>query len=206
MPPSLGRATYDGARHSELEGEAPVLELPRRVMRSRHTGRLSTQTLFVDPWRSEQRASIVLGTARSGTTKLAELLCSAGGARLLCEPLHTFYSPMVPSTFVWGQYLEPGARHDDLRALWSDCLSGRARQGWIDHFNQARIVRHRVVKEIAGTNLASWLRREFPRVGVVYVVRHPFAVARSLTWFDNEERRGADAAYGINRYPPSWVR
>jgi hypothetical protein len=159
-----------------------------RVVASTRTGRLSASRRFVDAWRSEQRASIVLGSARSGTTKLAELLSSARGVRLLLEPLHTFRSPLVPPTFVWGEYLDPGARQDDLRALWSECLAGRARGNWIDQFNQARIVRHRVVKDIAATNLTAWLRTEFPHVGLVYVVRHPFAVATSVTALRKGER------------------
>ena len=151
-PDQAGREHFERTEAAMAQGGVPM-EVPVACVEfllSPEADGLTGKTIAAgfDPWRSEQRASIVLGTARSGTTKLAELLCSAGGARLLCEPLHTFYSPMVPSTFVWGQYLEPGARHDDLRALWSDCLSGRARHGWIDHFNQARIVRHRVVKEI----------------------------------------------------------
>jgi len=136
----------------------------------------------------------VLGSARSGTTKLAELLSSARGVRLILEPLNTFHSPLVPPGFVWGEYREPGARDDALRVVWSECLSGRARGSWIDQFNEARIVRRRVVKSIAATNLAAWLRAEFPHVGVVYVVRHPFAVATSVTLLHRRERDRGERA------------
>jgi hypothetical protein len=121
-------------------------------------------------------------------------LSSGRGVRLVFEPLQTFRSPYVPPGFVWGEYLEPGVRDEDLRALWLGCLTGRARGRWIDDFNEARIARRRVVKDISATNLAAWLRAEFPHVGVVYVVRHPFAVATSLTVLrSGEQARGEHA-------------
>src|SRR5438128_9154497 len=98
-------------------GSLPAL--PGRVVQSWRSGRLSSTRMFVDAWRSERRASVVLGSARSGTTKLAELLSSARGVRLMLEPLHTFHSPLVPPGFVWGEYREPGVRDDALRAVWS---------------------------------------------------------------------------------------
>ena len=52
--------------------------------------------------------------------------------------------------------------------------------GDLDSATQALgLATRRVVKCIAGTNLAGWLRSSFPTVPIVYLVRHPFAVSSS---------------------------
>jgi hypothetical protein len=141
----------------------------------------------------------VLGSARSGTTKFAELLCSKPGSRLLMEPMHILRSRIAPPSFTWGEYLEPGTRRLDLRDAWLQCLNGRVRDApWIDRHNTARLVRRRLVKSIAGTNLAAWLRHEFPSVQIAYIVRHPFAVATSVLQLQERDLtlgRGSDWSF-----------
>jgi len=173
-----------------------VLELPHRVLRSVREGRLSPRHCIVDPWRSTHRAAILVGTARSGTTKVAELLCSARGSRLIFEPLHPYDSSLAPPDFVVGGYLEPGERADSLRAVWSDCLTGRAHHSSVDVFNTSRLVLRRLVKSIEATNLVPWLRQEFPDVPVVYMVRHPFAVATSMKNLYEQSNEPRDVGWG----------
>jgi hypothetical protein len=152
---------------------------PGRVVRSLRF-RASAAHLFLDPFHDPSRAVVVLGSARSGTTWLAQLLSAPRRTRLVLEPLHAG-SPLRPTTFVWGDWRAPGSEDAALTDVWARVLSGSARSTRTDRMNDCRFATRRVVKCIAGTNLAGWLCARFPTVPVVYIVRHPFAAAMSAT-------------------------
>ncbi|MFA5882567.1 MAG: sulfotransferase [Acidimicrobiia bacterium] len=140
---------------------------------------VSPTYLRVDPVRDPARSVLLLGSPRSGTTKLAEVLASARTTRLVFEPMQP-RSPYRPRRFVAGRYRPPDAEDPELLAAWQRILAGRVRGSWVDARNRSRISTHRVVKCVAANNLASWLRHHFPATPIVYVYRHPVAVARSL--------------------------
>jgi len=166
--------------------------LPRRVKR-----RLGPTRVFVDPLHTEHRAAILIGTGRSGTSKLADMLSAARTTRRISEPWHPYRSPFVPPSFVWGQYLAPGTPHPEFRSLWADVLSGRLHSRMLDQANHARVATRRLVKSIAATNMVPWLRDEFPHVPVAYLVRHPFAVATSMC--------GLARRRGLQSEPGTWA-
>lgn len=141
---------------------------------------VSPRRAFVDFARDPSRSMIVLGSARSGTTKLAEVLSGSGRCRIILEPLNKHQSRAAPSTFSWGQYLKPGQQHHELFTMWTRCIDGSLRSRWTDSHNTVRFPTRRIIKCVAGTNLAWWLRDEFPSTSVVFIVRHPFAVASSI--------------------------
>jgi hypothetical protein len=69
------------------------------------------------------------------------------------------------------------------------CLRGQLRDdAWLDKLNRSRVVRRRLVKAVAATNLAHWITATFPNVPIAYIVRHPFAVADSVSNLYDEER------------------
>jgi hypothetical protein len=151
-----------------------------RVRRSWEKGRLSPIHLYVDPFHRLSRSVVLLGSIRSGTTKLAELLCSGHGSRLIFEPASPRPGQPSPAHFIWGRYIEPGTTDDDLRAAWSKYLTGHVRSHGVDRYNRTRFASRRVIKSINAMNLAGWLKTEFPDITIVGIVRHPFAVATSV--------------------------
>ena len=126
------------------------------------------------------RATLIVGSGRSGTTWLGEILDPFHHARSMFEP---FRADQVPAAapFQPGEYLDPGARDPIRRRAAQRILSGRVRSPWVDQFNQRSVATQRIVKEIRITNLVPWLRIQFPRLPILYLVRHPFAVANSAT-------------------------
>ena len=178
------------------------LRLPRSRAGIRR--RLSTHpnNAYLDLSRSLDRSVIVLGSARSGTTKLAEALASGRRTRFVLEPMHTYRSPIAPASFVWGDWRAPDADDPELHDAWRRTLSGRVRDPkWLDRFNQARFPTRRVVKCVASTNLTPWLRTAFPTVPIVYVVRDPFAATHSVVRLAEGEWAATDWDLLLDTYP-----
>jgi hypothetical protein len=149
--------------------------------------RTSPHRAFLDVGRDTSRGVIVLGSARSGTTMLAELLASGSRTRFICEPLH-FDSPFSQS-FVWGSYRDPDTDDAVLEDVWTRALNGSLRSRFTDRFNSSRYANRRVVKCVASPNLASWLANRFHRSPIVYIIRNPMASASSIDSLANRVDR-----------------
>jgi len=142
---------------------------------------------FLDRSSNPADTVLVLGSARSGTTWVGEVLDRHRDHRILFEPLRPGAVPAM-SAFQGVRYLPPGEPAPAQRAAMGALLSGQVRNPWMDHTNRAIVTRRRLVKEIRANTLAPWLATEFGMCPVVVVVRHPLAVAWSrlaLGWTDH---------------------
>jgi len=149
---------------------------------------VSPKVAFLERNHDPDRSLLVAGSARSGTTWLAEVLSETLHGRLLFEPLRAEAVPQArPVRF--GHYLDPDGRSDRaVTEVLDKVMAGRIRGRWIDEYNTARFPRCRVVKEIRATNLLPWMVRRYPRTPMVYLLRHPVPSAWSvaqLGWPDN---------------------
>lgn len=141
----------------------------------------SPRVLFVDTHEAARPLWWVIGSQRSGTTWVAELLDPAQRARLVFEPFHASWSGVARSLGLgWGTYLPPEVEHPGLGVAVDRIAAGRVRDPWIDRRNRRRFYRSRIVKDVSATNLVGWLQHRRPADRFLYVVRHPFAVAWSL--------------------------
>ncbi|MCS3628944.1 hypothetical protein GGP53_002823 [Salinibacter ruber] len=133
---------------------------------------------------------VVVGSGRSGTTWLAELLRTLDGYKYLHEPLNLdFHSEARRAGFDWRTYIGP-----DEHAPWAeDYLEGALTghlyepQAWYlqsktylgkfyEHYHSQNLV----VKFCRAHRLIHWLRNRFDVQGVVFIVRHPCAVIASM--------------------------
>ena len=165
-------------RRARVQGSR--LRKRSRALRRDVGRRLAPDVAYLDLLGDPARSVLVLGSARSGTTKLAEVLASARNRRLVFEPMNPGLSPFTPPGFVGGSYRRPGEPDPELLTVWTRILSGRIRSPWTDSRNHARLPTRRVVKCISSNNLAEWLRHRFPDTRIVFVHRHPLAVAGSI--------------------------
>jgi hypothetical protein len=155
---------------------------------------------YVDPIADSRRAVVVLGSVRSGTTKLGEALASARSTRLVFEPLNPKRSPYAPSGFYSSRYRAPDAHDPGLLDAWTRVLEGRVRSRWTDSRNRSHVATRRVVKCVAANNLTSWLRVRFPQTPIVFVYRHPLAVGSSIIDLaERAEQRGAERPFEWTR-------
>lgn len=133
---------------------------------------------YVDRHHSIADTVLLAGSGRSGTTWLGEIIDRHHDHRIIFEP---FWPEAVSAAapFTRGLYLRPGERDRRYVEPAREILSGRVRSRWADHQNHVRFVRRRLVKEVRVNNLLPWLQEVFPELRIVYLMRHPVAVAES---------------------------
>jgi len=121
---------------------------------------------------------LVAGTARSGTTWLADLIASQIPSRILFEP----FNPDLVSDyrrFHYFQYMRPGTENPEFYAFAQKVFTGEIRNRWIDRQNERIISKFRLVKEIRANLALKWLHDNFPEVPIIFIMRHPCAVVLS---------------------------
>jgi len=113
--------------------------------------------------------------------------------RIIFEPFHEQLAPArlrsipayIPQSVISAPYIA------DVEKV----LRGRVRARWIDQHNRHLVSRRRLIKEIHSNLRLGWFRERFPHFPIVFVIRHPLAVAASRTrlqWRPSPERYFAD--------------
>ena len=128
---------------------------------------------------ADYRASILLaGSGRAGTTWAAEVINYDNSFRFMFEP---FYAARVPQCRVFGEgtYLRPNDDNPIYLAPAQLVFSGRLRNSWVDAYNRVFNVNRRLIKDIRANLLLGWVRRHFPEIPIILILRHPCAVAYS---------------------------
>jgi len=156
----------------------PKRPLPR-PWRDRLWRAASPQVSFIERDRDPRHALFLAGSARSGSTWLAEIIAEALHGRLIFEPLRRDEATAA-HTVGFGRYADPDGAEPDIDAALSWALTGRVRSRWSDQYNTVRFPKRRVIKEIRANNLLPWLARHYPQTPIVYLLRHPFPSASSL--------------------------
>jgi Sulfotransferase family len=135
--------------------------------------------LFVESDREFASTAFVVGSARSGTTWIAEVLSASPDTRFIMEPFDERCSQFrggLPD----ATYLAPGAQNERLGFFADKVFTGQLRSKWTDQYNHAHHPVRRVVKDVRTVALLGWLTARYPEMPVVYVLRHPFATAWSM--------------------------
>lgn len=122
---------------------------------------------------------LVASSGRSGSTWLADIVNYKNEYRMIFEPFRRDRSP-VAKDIRFGLYLDPAMPAAPEAEAIEAILRGRVRTSYSEQRNR-RIARRRIIKDIRTTNLVPWIRANFPALPIVYLVRHPFAVAHSWT-------------------------
>lgn len=114
---------------------------------------------------------------RSGSTWLAEILAGVPGTRYVYEPAN------VPDALFDGfdaaQVALPEHSPRHVRAVRGG-LHGTIHSPWTDQFNTVTLARRAVVKDVRALGIAGDVAEAEPHVAIVMLLRHPFAVARSV--------------------------
>jgi Sulfotransferase family len=120
----------------------------------------------------------VCGSPRSGTTWLTEVLNYDNRYRHIGEPFTAGQVP-ISNHFALRQYLYPN--DDDPRYLEPAraIFAGHIRAAYSDSVNRSIFPKGRFVKDVRTTLLLGWFRVHFPKMPIVYLMRHPYSVAAS---------------------------
>lgn len=120
----------------------------------------------------------IAGSARSGTTWLAELLARNIKGRILFEPFHN----LATRELMQSEYMPYFSEHDEIgeiKSIYRDILTGIIRNKWIDRDLNILRADYRVLKEIRANFMLHWLKRNFPEMPLIFILRNPCAVVAS---------------------------
>jgi hypothetical protein len=150
-------------------------DLPRMGRRARTA---VCSRVYVDRDRNLAGSAMIAGTARSGTTWLAEVLASRFAGRIMFEPFH---APRMKALrdLHYFHYLRPTDANRALTTFARTVFSGEIRDPWVDRSVDRLLPRWRVVKEIRASLFLRWLHLQFPEVPMLLILRHPCAVVLS---------------------------
>ena len=140
--------------------------------------RLLYSRLYRNPKPSLENSILVAGTARSGTTWLADILAGVVNGRILFEP----FNPRLVqpySSFHYFQYMRPNEPNEALESFCHQALTGNLRHPWIDRQVDYLNAENRVIKAIRANLMLKWLHERFPQVPLIFIIRHPCAVVLS---------------------------
>jgi hypothetical protein len=121
---------------------------------------------------------MIAGTARSGTTWLADIIASQRPCRIMFEPFH---SQLVSAfgAFHYFHYMRPTESNPELLSYCRRIFTGDIRHSWIDRQVEHLFPQYRLIKEIRANLFLKWLNDTFPEVPLLLLVRHPCAVVSS---------------------------
>lgn len=142
------------------------------------------RSVFVDVNADHRSSIFVFGSARSGTSWLAEAINHDQKHRFIVEPFNRERVPLA-GEFSKAQYLRPDDDNPRFVEPATAIFQGRVRSPWTDSLNPRSIARSRVIKDVRSSLLSAWIAKHFPGMPLVFVVRHPCGVAYSrarLNW------------------------
>ena len=134
--------------------------------------------LYLDTDGDIRKSIIVAGTARSGTTWLADIIASQISCRMMFEPFHS-RKVKAFGQFNYFQYMRPAEESEELRSYCARILRGDIRHTWIDRQVENIFPKYRLIKEIRVNLFLKWIHNRFPDVPLLFLIRHPCAVVLS---------------------------
>jgi hypothetical protein len=147
--------------------------------------------IYFDAVRDIGKSAIVAGTARSGTTWLAEIIASQYPCRIMFEPFHSGQVAAFQE-FNYFQYMRPTEENDALFSYCQNVFSGDIRHNWIDRQVEHIFPKYRLIKEIRANLFLNWMHHFFPEIPILFMIRHPCAVVLSrmqLGWATDDDIR-----------------
>jgi hypothetical protein len=131
------------------------------------------------------RTPVVLGTGRSGTTLLQEIIAASDATYPIFEPMSPYSDRRVAMLGELGGFVVRRPDQDDprLRSLLDEILRGHHLTRWSTRLRGVRGLsgaRRFVMKEVKLMRAAGWITTVFPDNRVVVIVRHPCAVVPSM--------------------------
>jgi hypothetical protein len=145
--------------------------------------------MYLDLNHDHRKTVLLCGSGRSGTTWLVDVANFDNHYRLMIEPFNRGRVPAVKN-FRRRQYLRPFDVDPTYLGPATSIFTGAIRDGFIDQLNRRVISSTRIVKDVGCTLMLGWLRARFPGMPIIFVLRHPCAVAASRTklgWDDVRE-------------------
>jgi hypothetical protein len=121
---------------------------------------------------------LISGSGRSGTTWLGDVINWNNDYRIIFEPFDPRKNKSVPTKLL-RLYINPNYKDRNVFLFWNEVFYGKFRSLWSDRQNRRFFCSNRLVKEIRSNLHLKWLRENFPKIAIVYIIRDPVDVVYS---------------------------
>src|SRR5262245_25463544 len=163
---------------------ALVPERYKRPLKLAYGTLVSAAASFLRRHYDPTRSVLVLGSPRSGTTWLMNLVCASPGTAAVFEPLNPVQDPWI-ARLVTDEWLRLTSNDDarELERFLALVLAGRHLTRWSSNHSSLPDIlcaSRLVVKFVRAMRAAGWLARRFPANPKVAILRHPCAVVSSM--------------------------
>lgn len=149
----------------------------RVAVMGRRAQRLLPRLIF-DNEGDYRKSVLLVGSGRSGTSWVPDVLNHDKRYRYIYEPFHSRHVP-IARNWLPRQYVRPDDSDEERLALAQTIFSGRIRNGYADAYNKCVFVKRRLIKDTRLQLALKWIRARFPAMPIVYLMRHPCAVVNS---------------------------
>lgn len=138
---------------------------------------LSPIYVFIDYPRKKD-VVFLASSARSGSTWVQNIISSSDSFRVMFEP---FWNEKTKILSHWNtrQYINKYDKNNEYYKSVKNIIDGNIRSTWIDSDNISYLPRKRLIKDVRANLFLAWLKRSFPNIKIVYLLRNPFSVAKS---------------------------
>jgi hypothetical protein len=126
----------------------------------------------------KKKTVFLASSGRSGSTWIQEMLTKSNSYRIMFEPFHSNKIELL-SEWHYRQYIGRNDSGVEFREDIESILWGRIRHDWVDQDNSVIFPRKRLIKDIRANLFLAWLSKNFPHLRIIFLMRHPFSVARS---------------------------
>lgn len=120
----------------------------------------------------------LIGDGRSGTTWVSSVINHHRRYREMFEPFHPRVLKDIEA-FRSNGYIRPDDQHESLRRIAARVFSGKLTHRRVDRDSRPVLYRGLLVKDVFANLFAYWVRRQFPDVKILLLIRNPFMVALS---------------------------
>ena len=135
---------------------------------------------------SSRDAILIVGSGRSGTTWLHDVLSTASQTQPIFEPLSPTHHPTIRRITGWDHkngrgtnyYLRKDANNLEWHHLLEEILTGRFRNYWTDYKRSSYFPRRYLIKFVRANLLLGYLYHNF-QPKIIFMLRHPCAVIES---------------------------
>ena len=132
---------------------------------------------------------LLVGSARSGTTWIAEIINYDNKYRFLFEPLNPAKMDIVKH-FYDRQYIRPNDQSSQFTKPIKMVLSGHVYGKWTNRQNSTPKTNKILIKDVSSHLFLKWIKGHCPQIPITFVMRHPCAVAtariRLRGWFSHD--------------------
>jgi hypothetical protein len=145
--------------------------------------------------RFQKKTVILLGSSRSGTTWLSEVVNYENNYRYIFEPCRKKIT-LKSCPFDDISPIPSSEDYNKYRTYFNKILKGRIRTHWTDYWSPIRYSRRKLIKEVRINFLLGWLHKEFSEAKIIFIIRNPYAVTASRArtnggWEDYFDREKA---------------